>query len=273
MNLTKVAILCGLIAVTGASPTPIRYEDVHRPNVRPDVDERSQHDNVDNDAQCSKCKLDPFLREFGSQIEQEQHRIFERHGIDWTNEDDHDVFGTRTLMQGVSGYASTFKPTISIIAPWKDDSRNVWPRAVSDIKKYIDSLTNNPSYNWRHLDFAVEMVGAELVKPKYMAAIFGNQTLDNDWPDIQARVQSTLKDDFPQFESNMTCLALFRLGYVKPPELNPMTVYISVDYDCLADTWEPVIASIQQQLDATGHDLHLHIEHESEFDWFSPDNY
>ncbi|PHH77701.1 hypothetical protein CDD80_307 [Ophiocordyceps camponoti-rufipedis] len=59
----------------------------------------------------------------------------------------------------------------------------------------------------------------------------------------------------------MTSLALFRLGFNKSADRNPMTVYISVDYTCHEESWDPVIATIQQQLDATDYGLRVHMEH------------
>ncbi|KAF4511709.1 hypothetical protein G6O67_003481 [Ophiocordyceps sinensis] len=168
------------------------------------------------------------------------------------------MFGPNLVMRSVPGEAWTGQPTLYIVAPWTDDSPQQWQKVVSTLKKYVDSLTNNPT--WRHVDIAVEMVAAELVMPKYTAPVVGNQTLEEDWSAIGQMVLSTM-ESYTLTKSCTTSISLFHLGYDEVAHLNPVTVYISVGHSCSEDVWPLVLDTIQERLNKTPHNLTAYIEY------------
>ncbi|KAK3345842.1 hypothetical protein B0T25DRAFT_611784 [Lasiosphaeria hispida] len=156
------------------------------------------------------------------------------------------------------------QPTILIVARWLDESCSaIWGRAVSRIKKFIDSK-RLASKNLSQLDIAVEMIAEELTLAKYMSPVPAHlvaQGLDTDWAHIKDKV-AQIMDSYPGTKGHTTAINLFRLGFSINHDQNPNTVYISVDYECRESMWPPAIGEIQQYLQHFKHaDLHVHLEH------------
>ncbi|KAK3362336.1 hypothetical protein B0T25DRAFT_467549 [Lasiosphaeria hispida] len=156
------------------------------------------------------------------------------------------------------------QPTILIVARWLDEScSTTWERAVSKIKKFIDSkrVTNR---NLRHLDIAVEMIAEEHVLDKYISPVTAelvSRGMETDWACIKDRV-GKIMESYPDIAGHVTSIQLFKLGFSPYHEKNPNTVYISVDYACLETKWPPVVGEIQQYLNQFKYaDLNLHFEH------------
>lgn len=158
----------------------------------------------------------------------------------------------------IDGYPGTKQPTVLVTASWTPTSAESWPKIVSQLKKYADGLTNNPT--WRHVDIAVEMLAPELIMQKYLAPVVGNERLSKDWPYISRMVLSLL-EFFTQTKSRTMNISLFHLGYSPAADKNPITVYISVDYECLEESWPPVLRRIQDELNKGPHKLVAFIEH------------
>ncbi|KAK5651226.1 hypothetical protein OQA88_12690 [Cercophora sp. LCS_1] len=59
----------------------------------------------------------------------------------------------------------------------------------------------------------------------------------------------------------VTSIALFKLGFSRDFDKNPLTVYISVDYESEEGKWPAIVGEIQQLLNRYPHNLHLHLEH------------
>lgn len=194
----------------------------------------------------------------GRNLEVDALRMLEFYGINWDDAYVPETFGPTLLTRAVPGEEWTGQPTLYIIAPWTDDSPKQWKKVVSTIKKHVDSLTNNPT--WAHVEITVEMVGLELVMPKYTAPVMGNQSLERDWPAISQTVLSAM-DSCVHTKSCTTSISLFHLGYDEVAHLNPVTVYISVDYSCPEDAWPLVLDTIQEGLNKTPHNLTAYIEH------------
>ncbi|KAK1751145.1 hypothetical protein QBC47DRAFT_464338 [Echria macrotheca] len=123
------------------------------------------------------------------------------------------------------------QPTIVIVARWTDDGCSViWGRAVSRIKKWVDSI--RVSSKTPNIDIAVEMIGEEHVKEKYMAPVESgllDRGLREHWALIKDDVGRIL-DSFSQTKGHVTSIHLFRLGFSTIYGDNPNTVRDSEKY-------------------------------------------
>ncbi|KAK1761920.1 hypothetical protein QBC33DRAFT_614651 [Phialemonium atrogriseum] len=150
----------------------------------------------------------------------------------------------------------TAQPTIFIVAPWGEDSRDKWEAVIKELKGYVDRKLDD--IGWRGVDIGVEMVAPQLTMWKYMAPIV-NPVLESDWPTIQASIYEIL-ESFAATKSHMTTISLLRLGYSPIRHQNPETVYVSVDYESREVTWPPVVQRIEAYLATLNHHLCLHLE-------------
>jgi hypothetical protein len=169
----------------------------------------------------------------------------------------------------VPGEIWTAEPTILIIAEWTQESPNTWMRVVGELKAWIDDRLHETGYDEEGVTVAVEMIARQLSVGKRIAPVLNKPDLERDWPSILDSVHGIL-ESFDQTRSHMTSISLFRLGFSLVPEENPITVYVSVDYDCPESTWPPVIRAIESYIESTTHDLHVHIEHNLPQYWSFP---
>lgn len=165
------------------------------------------------------------------------------------------------------------QPTILIVARWVDGCSVIWGRAVARIKKFIDAKrlsSKNPD-----VDIAVEMIGEEHAKEKYMAPVASSllgRGLRTDWARIKDGVGRIL-DAYSQTKGHVTSIHLFRLGFSTNNDNNPNTVYISVDYLCQETTWPPVLEDIRKYLQHPRYgyaNLRPHMEHGVIEQWTFP---
>ncbi|KAG7289584.1 hypothetical protein NEMBOFW57_005955 [Staphylotrichum longicolle] len=164
--------------------------------------------------------------------------------------------------------ASEGQPTILTVAAWDESSPPVWERVVTEAKQFVDA-TALASGQLGHLDVAVEMIADELWLPKYMSVIPNEEltpSLAHAWDDIRDKVWHTL-DAYPQTKGRVTSISLFRLGFSEHMDSNPLTVYVSVDYESEEARWPPVADEIQRYLDTSPYNLRVHIEHDSS-EWY-----
>jgi len=190
----------------------------------------------------------------------EADRILEKHGID-PNDIEADV-DIDFVVRHVPGMPSTSQPTLMIEAPWREDSEDTWPRVVRELKESID---NRVQASGSTIDIAVEMLAPELTRAKYLDVVEHIPQLKEAWPDIQDQVYEIL-ESFDSTSGDMTAIGLFRLGYSEYSNNNPITIYISMDYNSPENCWPPVIRQIEAYLDGLdlgdlSHKLTVHMEH------------
>ncbi|KAM0427205.1 hypothetical protein ACHAPT_007633 [Fusarium lateritium] len=122
--------------------------------------------------------------------------------------------------------------TLYITTPWKKSTADLWPRAVEDIKVFMDSVIQGP----RGLTEA-------------------------EWDSVRAMVRENL-DSFEATKDQWTTVALFKLGYSENMEENPNTIYVSLSYDSDEMKWEEVMVKIEKELQEMNLGfLELHFEH------------
>ncbi|KAK4239788.1 hypothetical protein C8A03DRAFT_13838 [Achaetomium macrosporum] len=162
----------------------------------------------------------------------------------------------RTLQDGVADV------TVLTVAPWDERSPTVWESAVKEAKRFVDAKTR-ASKELQHLDIAVEMIAEELTRLKYVSHIPAEEwtpSLPADWERIKDKVPEIL-NSHPATRGTTTSISLFKFGFSRDGARNPLTVYISVDYESEEAGWASVISEIEQYLDTYPYNLHVHIEH------------
>ncbi|KAK0707774.1 hypothetical protein B0H67DRAFT_495703, partial [Lasiosphaeris hirsuta] len=153
------------------------------------------------------------------------------------------------------------RPTLFIMAKWSESSPQIWEKIVKKTKKFVDSLTCGGYLE--DVGIGVEMIAKELTLAKCITPIPASEFTDalcRDWQHITEKVLDIL-DIYPSTKSRVTSIALFKLGFSTNYNTNPLTVYISVDYESEENKWPPVIGKIQQLLNHYPHNLHVHMEH------------
>ena len=151
--------------------------------------------------------------------------------------------------------------TILIVAKWNDTSPPIWEKIVKKTKKFVDSSTRNS--HLEDLQISVEMIAEELTLNKYISPVPTKELTDAlrlDWPLIAEKALDIL-DAYPATKSRVTSIALFKLGFSRDFDKNPLTVYISVDYESEEGKWPAIVGEIQQLLNRYPHNLQLHLEH------------
>jgi len=157
--------------------------------------------------------------------------------------------------------------TILIVARWNESSPPIWEKIVRGCKKFADASTRSEDLQ---VTVNVEMVAEELTLSKYISPVPSNELTDGlarDWPVITAKALDIL-DAYPATESRVTSISLFKLGFSRDFDKNPLTVYISVDYESEESKWPPVVGEIQQLLHRYPHNLHLHLEHNTSSEFY-----
>jgi len=204
-----------------------------------------------------------FIREvLGNALEDGVAKIISANGIELSEP-------AELWFRSVEDDKFTGQPTILTVAPWNETSPTVWERAVTEAKQFVDAATL-ASGQLGHLDIAVEMIADELWLPKYISVIPNEEltpSLAKDWGSIILdKVWETL-DAYPQTRGKVTNISLFKLGFSIDVDSNPLTVYVSVDYESEEAKWPPVADEIQRYLDTSPHNLRVHIEHDSR-EWY-----
>lgn len=169
---------------------------------------------------------------------------------------------TSLVFRSVQGDSSQGQPTILVVADWDETSPTTWERAVKRAKQLVDA-TVLESKQLCAMDIAVEFIAKELTLGKYISAIPPqefSESLAEAWGEIKYHVSDIL-DRHPQTKERLTSISLFKLGFSDDINKNPLTLYISLDYESEETRWPPVVEEIQKCLDRYPYDLRVHLEH------------
>ncbi|KAI9899445.1 hypothetical protein N3K66_005906 [Trichothecium roseum] len=175
----------------------------------------------------------------------------------WDDEPSDDRVSVVTRV--VPEYPEVSEPTLLIIASWDSGSAQLWETAVMEIKAAVNKRmlsTNRPEF-----DMTVEMLAPELVAAKYVGVVTGEPLLEAAWPTLGQRILHEI-EALHGSNHPLSNLSLLRLGYNRDPALNPITVYIAMDYTSKESCWPPIIAAIETYLHEAGWGhLLVHMEH------------
>ncbi|KAH7155363.1 hypothetical protein B0J13DRAFT_604376 [Dactylonectria estremocensis] len=160
--------------------------------------------------------------------------------------------------------ASKGLPTLLIVTKWGTvDAGRKWTQAAEDMVALVDETFQTPAHMRMVLD--VEMIAPRLVLPVYFDTVRNRPDLQAAWPRISSIVSDRLEAHEATFDK-MNSLSLFRVGNSPELEQNPITVYISVDFESDETQWDTVVDDIRSNCRDEGWtDLSIHIEHNEIF--------
>ncbi|KAJ4037361.1 hypothetical protein NW756_005634 [Fusarium oxysporum] len=155
----------------------------------------------------------------------------------------------------------TARPTILVITPWifgkEEEAHRI--KAVEQIVKVSTKLIREAGDNDTQLH--VEIIAPELSTCIYFSPVRDEPQLFKQWDHIRPLVNRRL-DAHSSTRGRMTLIALLRYGLKFNTSKNPITIYISVNYDSEEEHWQSVIDDIQSNLSKFGYPaLPVHIEH------------
>lgn len=204
------------------------------------------------------CEL--IRQALGNGLEREVNSVLLANGVDVVEQ--YDLYATALIFRAVEGDDTRGQPTVLVVATWDDTSPVVWGRAVKQAKRFIDAKALAHGH---HLDIAVEIIAEELTRELYVSHISECELtsgLARDWDCIKGNVGRILKTN-EATEGKVSTIPLFRLGSSVKLDANPLTVYVSVDYESSEGNWPPIIDQIQHYLNGYPYKFQLHIEHDS----------
>lgn len=153
---------------------------------------------------------------------------------------------------------SSMIPTLLMVAEWKIDSETTWPIALNEIIGFMNLyLRECMCYEKVH----VELISFEMTAPKYLGCPPSIPGLLEAWPNLQEQILSML-NRIPETKNFVTAIGLFTLGFNPTPDLNPTTVYISLDDPSDETAWGSISDSVKSFLYVRGWGmLDVHMEH------------
>ncbi|KAF4499489.1 hypothetical protein FAGAP_4339 [Fusarium agapanthi] len=155
----------------------------------------------------------------------------------------------------------TAQPTILVITPWvfgkEEEALRV--ATVEYITKMSTRLIRDAGDNETQLH--VEIIAPELSTCIYFAPVRNEPQLFQQWNNLRSMVNRRLNAHLST-RGRMTLIALLRYGLDPCSSRNPITIYISVNYDSEEEHWQSVIDDIQSSMVKFGYpELPVHIEH------------
>ncbi|KAM0358435.1 hypothetical protein ACHAO7_003516 [Fusarium culmorum] len=175
-------------------------------------------------------------------------------------------------MYGTYGQSDVCCPTVLIVTKWDPNREQVRVKAVQEIVKFATLEVRSRDQAFGSIQ--VDMIDPQLINKVFYGPIRNQPQLFNRWDQMRALVLERLQS-FPASRGQMTAIFLFHYGINERYTENPITIYVSVGYDCLEFWWPEIIKDIQQNLANRGLPvLNVHIEHnigsQMAFDYVQP---
>ncbi|GKU08174.1 unnamed protein product, partial [Fusarium langsethiae] len=146
-------------------------------------------------------------------------------------------------------------------------------------KKAVREIAEFATLEVRSRDQAIGTIQVDMIDPRLTNEVFygpvkNQPQLFNRWDRMRTLVHERL-ESFEYSREQMTAILLFHYGLNENYTENPITIYISVDYDCPEFSWPTIIEDIQQNLAKHGLPvLNIHMEHnigvQMAFDYLPP---
>ncbi|KAM0274004.1 hypothetical protein ACHAPA_000952 [Fusarium lateritium] len=158
----------------------------------------------------------------------------------------------------------TAEPTVLIVFNSFPADHDKVDAAVKDIAKFAHDALDQVDKSAE--PFHIEMIDIRLVEPIRCEPVQGRPDLLASWQQLKGLVRECLENNMGT-KGHMTSINLFRYGLDEDgldeiSSNNPITIFITVDFDSLEFMWPAVIDDIEQQL-AKHHfpALYIHMEH------------
>ncbi|KAM0243127.1 hypothetical protein ACHAP5_006917 [Fusarium lateritium] len=167
-------------------------------------------------------------------------------------------------MRETNGCPETAKPTVLIVFDSFPADHDKVDAAIKDIAKFAHDALDQVDKSAE--PFHIEMIDLRLVQRIRYEPVQGRPDLLDSWEQLKGLVRECLEDNMGT-KGHMTSINLFHYGLDEDGldvvfSENPITIFITVDFDSLEFMWPAVINDIKQQL-AKHHfpALYIHMEH------------
>lgn len=216
----------------------------------------------------------PSLQRCVAGLEKGATEILARHGIvdpdeiGLAQDDDYCVPEVDVIWRLDALTRADMIPTLYMNAEWKHDSQDTWPVAMREIVNFMYRYLRQHECND---EVFAEIIAFERTIPKYLSCPPHIPGLAEKWPSLQEELISML-DSFPATSKFVNTVGLFRLGFYEDKDMNPTTVYISLDSGSDETGWGAVCDQLKEFLRSEGWGiLDVHLEHNHlEQDVFQP---
>ncbi|KAM5526221.1 hypothetical protein FOXYSP1_02265 [Fusarium oxysporum f. sp. phaseoli] len=135
-------------------------------------------------------------------------------------------------------------PTLLVVAPWSSEKTPIWEKAVQEMIVSLAELSKASSIS--EGDIHVEIITPELQQTIYFSAS-NDASLHGNWDWVRAKVHDCLQS-FQATRDRLTLIALFQYGVIPDPKDNPLTIYISADFDLDETCWHEGVVDIKNML-------------------------
>ncbi|KAF4955948.1 hypothetical protein FGADI_4121 [Fusarium gaditjirri] len=166
-----------------------------------------------------------------------------------------------TLMQGTEGQPRTGEPTVTVVLPWLLDSKAKWTSAVQAIAIRNKELLQGTKFE--DTPPRIEFMAPEIVGPIYLGVVDDRPYLLQHWDHIKRVINGHL-NTFDATRTFVTSIMLLRHGLSPNTNINPVTIYISVDRRSDEKQWDAILTNLETSLKGLGwSDIRVHLEHNS----------
>ncbi|KAK7222649.1 hypothetical protein V2G26_010652 [Clonostachys chloroleuca] len=143
------------------------------------------------------------------------------------------------VYRSIPGVPESDRLTLLVTAVWTDSSAEHWKLAVQDIRPLVLSCLGQQA--------DVEMIATYLTTLREIGPLGHYPLIQDNWDAMSGEIKKVLQSH-PASRDNLTTITVFRIGYHKKIEENPVTVYVSVTHDCPEASWPPIIDDINEIL-------------------------
>ncbi|KAG5655703.1 hypothetical protein KAF25_009202 [Fusarium avenaceum] len=163
-------------------------------------------------------------------------------------------------MRETKGCPETAEPTVFVVLDsYPKKGRAAVESAVKDVASFAHDELNKIDSSAP--PFHIEVIDRRLVDRIHCTPVRERPDLLQSWDQLKRLVYQRLESNIGT-KGHMTSIALFRYGLSETSADNPITIFITVDFESHEVTWPDVIHDIEQQLAAHSFPaLYVHIEH------------
>lgn len=203
--------------------------------------------------------LASFIKSHAEEIKKGAMEIVKDCLPDLEDEDTDNEINLRLVNQYRMGASNTSVPTLIISAPWSKEKQTMWKKAVHDIAVWLHKLSIDLKFE--HGQIHIEMIAPQLTETVHIGIVRDDAYTADSWDHVRALVHERL-ENFEATKGHMTSMSLFRYGLLKETDANPVTVFISVDYESDETQWLGIITDIERNIHSYGWtDVQVHMEH------------
>jgi hypothetical protein len=173
---------------------------------------------------------------------------------------DEDNYYVDISMRETKGCPETAEPTVFVVLDsYPKEDHDAVVSAVKDVASFAHDELNKIDSSAP--PFHIEVIDRRLVHPIHCTPVRERPDLLQIWDQLKRLVYQQLENNIGT-KGHMTSIGLFRYGLSEISADNPITIFITVDFESHEFMWPQVIHDIEQQLTAHSFPaLYVHIEH------------